>query len=130
MIAHDRQAWDLLADAAWPARANAHLHEPTAVGAGAAVLDSHGRVFAGCNVEHRFRSYCVHAEVNALMSMVVAGGGPAVRILIAGEREQFTPCRACMDWIFELGGPSCIVGFQAAPMAFVEPIRVDELMHR
>jgi cytidine deaminase len=98
-----------LTDAAWAVRDNAHLHGPTAVGV--AVLSDQGNVYTGCNIEHRFRSHDIHAEVNALSAMVAAGDGPAVEIVIAADRTQFTPCGSCLDWIFELGGPKCMVKF-------------------
>ena len=41
--------------------------------------------------------------------MVAAGDGHAVTVFIAAERERFTPCGACLDWIFELGGAECVV---------------------
>jgi len=83
---------------------------PTRVGC--AALASSGSISSGCNVEHRFRSHDVHAEVNAISSMVAGGERKLVAILIAAERERFTPCGACMDWIFQFGGPTCRVGYQ------------------
>lgn len=77
---------------------------------GAAVLSTSGNVYAGCNVEHRFRSHDVHAEVNALTSMIAATWRDrAVAVAVASDRVRFSPCGACMDWIFELGGPDCRV---------------------
>ncbi|MEU4757063.1 hypothetical protein AB0G07_07670 [Micromonospora tulbaghiae] len=96
-----------LASIAWRARENARVLGKTKVGA--AVLADNGIVYAGCNVEHKFRSHDVHAEVNALTSMITNGGTRAVAIAIVSKREHFTPCGSCMDWIFELGGPQCIV---------------------
>ncbi|ART68174.1 hypothetical protein BTO20_05855 [Mycobacterium dioxanotrophicus] len=116
----------VLSDAAWGARENAHLHGKTAVGA--AALSAQGNMYSGCNVEHRFRAHDVHAEVNALTSMTAAGDGPAVAIVIAAARERFTPCGSCLDWIFELGGPDCLVSFQGQPGGPVETLRADELM--
>jgi cytidine deaminase len=60
--------------------------------------------------------------------MVAAGGTQAIAILIAANRERFTPCGSCLDWIFELGGHSCLVSFQAVPEASLEILRADELM--
>jgi cytidine deaminase len=60
-----------LAQAAWSARENAYVIGPTKVGC--AVLATDGRIYSGCNVEHRFRSHDVHAEVNAITNMVAAG---------------------------------------------------------
>jgi cytidine deaminase len=110
--------WRHLAEAAWAARDRAFVIGPTRVGA--AVLTGSGEVFAGCNVEHRFRSHDVHAEVNAITTMVTNGNHEIRAILVVAERDRFTPCGACMDWIFQFGGLSCIVGYQVAPNA--EPI--------
>ena len=118
--------WDAMAEAAWAVRDHARVHGPTQVGA--AVLSAESDIFAGCNVEHRFRSHDVHAEVNALTNMVSAGHSLAAAILIVSERERFTPCGGCLDWIFELGGPECLVGFQRARGAPREVLRADELM--
>jgi cytidine deaminase len=96
-----------LADAAWSVRERSRLVGKTAVGC--AVLSSGGHIYAGCNVEHRFRSHDIHAEVNALSSMVAGGADTAILVFVAAERERFTPCGACLDWIFELGGADCEV---------------------
>lgn len=118
--------FEAMSAAAWTARSNAVVIGPTRVGA--AVLTAAGHLFPGCNVEHRFRSHDVHAEVNALTSMVTVGGGPAVAILVVAERERFTPCGSCLDWIFELAGPECAVGFQARPDGPPEWLSAHELM--
>ena len=84
--------WDRLAKAAWEMREQARVHGKTRVGA--AVLSEQGNVYGGCNIEHIFRSHDVHAEVNALTTMVASGDGPALALLIAADRERFTPCGA------------------------------------
>jgi cytidine deaminase len=118
--------WSRLAPLAWAARARARVHGPTRVGA--AVLSRGGDTFVGCNVEHRFRSHDVHAEVNALTSMVAAGHEEAVAVLVAAERDRFTPCGSCLDWIFELGGPACLVAFQGVVDGPIDVLRADQLM--
>lgn len=120
------QEWYRLAELAWEARKSARVHGKTTVGA--AVISAQGRIHTGCNVEHRFRSHDVHAEVNALTTMVASGDGPAVGIVVASSREHFTPCGSCLDWIFELGGPSCLVAFQREPGGILKTLRADELM--
>ena len=60
-----------LARMAWEIRESAYVIGPTKVGC--AVLGVNGKVYSGCNVEHRFRSHDVHAEVNAITSMVAGG---------------------------------------------------------
>lgn len=72
-------------------------------------------MFGGCNVEHRFRSHDIHAEVNAIGGLVAAGSETLVAVFVAADRENFTPCGACLDWIFELGGANCTVFVQREP---------------
>lgn len=115
-----------MAVAAWRVRDLARVHGPTRVGA--VVLSSEGSLFVGCNIEHRFRSHDVHAEVNALTTMVAAGHTHATAVLIAAERDRFTPCGSCLDWIFELGGPDCMVAFQGRPHDPIEIHVAHELM--
>jgi cytidine deaminase len=118
--------WEALSTAAWRVRDRARVYGPTRVGA--AVLSNSGQVHIGCNVEHRFRSHDVHAEVAALSAMVAAGDNAARALLVAAERERFTPCGSCLDWIFELGGPSCLVAFQPTPRDQIAALPARELM--
>src|SRR5467141_3056807 len=115
-----------LFDIAWRVRENAHVIGPTKVGC--AVLTTDGRVFAGCNVEHRFRSHDVHAEVNAITNMVSGGQKDLRAVAIAAERERFTPCGACMDWILQFGAEECQVLAQSAPKGPVKRYTARELM--
>jgi cytidine deaminase len=115
-----------LADDAWATREHARVHGKTKVGA--AVLSATGRTYVGCNVEHIFRSHDVHAEVNALTTMASAGDGPAVAVVIASERDHFTPCGGCLDWIFELGGGETVVAFQGARGGPLAKFRATDLM--
>ncbi len=71
--------------------------------------------FVGCNIEHRFRSHDIHAEVNTISTMVALGGHNLRAILIAATRDRFTPCGSCLDWIFELGGEDCLVLSEQTP---------------
>lgn len=103
----DSGEFSQLAEAAWEVRRNSRLVGKTAVGC--AVMSASGSIHVGCNVEHQFRSHDIHAEVNALSTMVAAGERQATQLMVVAERDLFTPCGACMDWIFELGGPDCIV---------------------
>lgn len=102
-----------LSDHAWSVRSSAYLQGRTPVGC--AVLSDNGQIFVGCNIEHRFRSHDIHAEVNAISTLVAAGGRRLLAILIAAERERFTPCGSCLDWIFELGGEDCLVLSEQLP---------------
>jgi cytidine deaminase len=115
-----------LSKSAWLANASARILGATRVGC--AVLANTGDVYAGCNVEHRFRSHDIHAETNALSSLVAGAASSCSVVLVVAERQKFTPCGACLDWIFEIGGPACYVGFQAEPEGPVSWFLANELM--
>lgn len=115
-----------LSTSAWEARENARVHGPTRVGC--AALTGDDAIYPGCNVEHRFRSHDIHAETNALASLVAGGGTSCSRLLVVAERDNFTPCGACLDWIFEIGGPTCMIGFQRAPGGSITWFSAAELM--
>lgn len=118
--------WKQLSEAAWKCRANARILEKTKVGA--AALSNGDELFVGCNVEHRFRSHDIHAEVNAIGSMIASGNTELKAILVVAERKLFTPCGACMDWIFEFGGKDCLVGFQSKEGGDIRVYDTNELM--
>src|SRR5207247_1510723 len=46
---------------------------------------------------------------------VAAGHTRARAVLVASDREHFTPCGSCLDWVFELGGADCVVAFEPSP---------------
>lgn len=115
-----------LARHAWKARNQAYILGETKVGC--ALLDENNKVHIGCNVEHKFRSHDVHAEVNAITNMIVGGGKAITAIIVVAEREKFTPCGACMDWIMQFGISETIVGFQNTPVANIEAYSTTELM--
>jgi cytidine deaminase len=72
---------------------------------GAAVLDEHGRVFAGCNVENAAYPQGLCAEGLALGAMVLAGGRRARALLVVGEGPApVTPCGGCRQKLREFGG--------------------------
>ncbi len=118
--------WNKMAEIAWTARENSRLIGKTAVGA--AVMSSSGKIFPGCNVEHKYRCHDVHAEVNAITNMIVAGEHVLKAILIVAKRDMFTPCGGCMDWIFEMGGGNCLVAFSSSMVTEPQIFKASELM--
>ncbi len=115
-----------LESAAWAVRENARILGSTSVGC--ALMTSTGDVFTGCNVEHQYRSHDIHAETNAISTMVAAGHRSLVAIFVVAERSRFTPCGSCMDWIFEFGGPDCTVSWQRCPGGQISSFKASELM--
>lgn len=122
----DSASLDQLRSAAWLARDRARTYSGIKVGA--AALTEAGEVFAGCNVEHRFRAHDIHAETNAIGNMVSGSASRLVAVLVASEEILFTPCGGCMDWIFEHGGPDCVVLVMNARDATPMRWRAAELM--
>ncbi len=118
--------WPLLSRLAWERRQNAHILGKTRVGA--AALAGDGSIWGGCNIEHKFRCHDIHAEVSAIAAMVSSGTTDLRAILIAAERDLFTPCGGCLDWIFQFGGPGCQVAHQASPDGEIKIWTAGELM--
>ncbi len=125
-VSVDSQMWEKMSERAWESHSNAKVLGTTKVGA--AVVSEEGKIFSGCNIEHKFRSHDIHAEVSAISSLVSSGCKSLSAILVVAERKQFTPCGSCMDWIFELGGPECVVGYQNQKGGHVKKFLARDLM--
>jgi cytidine deaminase len=73
---------------------------------GAAVLDEHGRLHTGCNVENAAYPQSVCAETAALSAMVLAGSHRVQALLVVGEAaEPVTPCGGCRQRLREFAAP-------------------------
>jgi cytidine deaminase len=73
---------------------------------GAALLDEHGRVHAGCNVENAAYPQGVCAEAAALAAMVLSGGRRASALLVVGDGPSLvTPCGGCRQKLREFAAP-------------------------
>ena len=118
--------WEAMSQEAWSCQENAIVLGKTQVGA--SVFSSDGKIFSGCNIEHKFRSHDIHAEVSAISSLVSSGYDKLVAILVVAHREHFTPCGGCMDWVFEMGGPDCLVGFQNKKGGNIKKYQARDLM--
>lgn len=118
--------WLSMAKEAWKVREYAYIIGKTKVGAVA--LTKTGITFGGCNVEHIYRCHDVHAEVNAITSMVAAGYTDLAAILVVAEREFFTPCGGCMDWIFQFGSEECLVAYQSKKDGEIRSFQAKDLM--
>jgi cytidine deaminase len=71
---------------------------------GAALEDSAGRIFSGCNLENASYGLSICAERNAIAAAVTAGlkpGGLSALLLLAGGGTPAVPCGACLQVIAE-----------------------------
>jgi len=85
---------------------------------GAAVLDEHGEIHAGCNVENVSYGLTVCAERNAVAA-AVAAGARHIRAVAVVARPAVTPCGACRQVLAELGDA-------ATPVVIAAPIGQSE----
>ena len=79
---------------------------------GAALLCKDGRVFRGCNVENAAYGLCNCAERTAFFTAIAAGvpvDGFARLAVIGDTAGPISPCGACRQVMFELGGPQLTV---------------------
>lgn len=87
--------------------ARAHAHTPYShYAVGAAVLDEHGAIHAGCNVENAAYPQGWCAEATALGAMLMAGGKRVKAVLVSGPGpDVITPCGGCRQKLREFGAP-------------------------
>ncbi len=118
--------WDILSEKAWIVRENASILGNTKVGA--SLITEKGNIYVGCNIEQKYRNKDIHAEINAISNMITNGETKFLAILIVAEREMFTPCGSCMDWIFQFGGANAKVAYQTKPNGIIKDFIAKELM--
>lgn len=69
---------------------------------GAALLDEHGRIHAGCNIENAAYPQSQCAEASAIAHLVLAGGRRILAVAVVGEAAQpVTPCGGCRQRLRE-----------------------------
>ena len=98
---------------------------------GCALLACDGKIYAGCNIEHDFCK-SMHAEEVAIIKM--ASSNMEIRkfnyLLVVAEKENFTPCGSCMDWIIQFSNSYTLtlIGYQNKPDSEVKWYTPMELM--
>jgi cytidine deaminase len=95
---------------------------------GAAALADDGTTYGGCNVQQRFHSHDVHAELNAITTMIAEGRERLLAIAVVAELWDIAPCGSCLDWILQLGGDDCLVVWQRKLGGAVERHSAVEMM--
>ena len=77
---------------------------------GAAVLDEHGRIHVGVNVENAAYPQGWCAEASAIAAMVGAGGRRIQAVAVCAEGpEPVTPCGGCRQKLREFASDDCPV---------------------
>lgn len=77
---------------------------------GAAVLDSEGRIFSGCNVENVSYGLAMCAERSAVFQMIRSGGRSIVAVVVYAPAETpSTPCGACRQVLHEFGSQCRVI---------------------
>ena len=92
-----------LFDAVLRVRENAYS-EYSGFSVGAALIDEHGDLHVGCNVENSAYPEGTCAEANAIASMIAVGRRTIRTIAVAGGHdalENCTPCGGCRQKIAE-----------------------------
>ncbi len=73
---------------------------------GAALIDEHGKLHTGANVENAAYPQCLCAEAAAIGAMVASGGRRIQAVAIAGPNETpCTPCGGCRQRLREFAPP-------------------------
>ena len=71
---------------------------------GAAILDEHGAVHTGANIENAAYPQGCCAEASAISALIMSGGQRIQKIAVAGRGEILcTPCGGCRQKIREVG---------------------------
>jgi cytidine deaminase len=100
---------DRLVAAARAVRANAYAPYSKFL-VGAAVLDEHGRIHAGCNVENAAYPQGWCAEASALAHLITAGGRRVLAVAVVGvAADPVTPCGGCRQKLREFAAADCPV---------------------
>ena len=77
---------------------------------GAALLDEHGRIHAGCNVENAAYPQGQCAEASAIGQLVLAGGTRILAAVVVGlAPAPVTPCGGCRQRLREFAADDCPV---------------------
>ncbi len=86
---------------------------------GAAIIDEHGIIHVGCNIENASYPVGCCAEQSAVSQMIINGGQTIKHILIVGKSgEACSPCGACRQIIFEHGDELTQIHLQSSETQF------------
>ena len=100
-MAVDEQVMHALVQAARAARERAYAPYSKFL-VGAALLDEHGRLHAGCNIENAAYPQSQCAEASAIAHLVLTGGRRILAVAVCGvAADPVTPCGGCRQRLRE-----------------------------
>ena len=101
MAVVDEQVMQALVQAARAARERAYAPYSKFL-VGAALLDEHGRLHAGCNIENAAYPQSQCAEASAIAHLVLTGGRRILAAAVCGvAADPVTPCGGCRQRLRE-----------------------------
>ncbi|MDR3692791.1 MAG: cytidine deaminase [Fimbriimonas sp.] len=116
-----------LLDEAWKARARAYAPY-SGYFVGAAILDTEGRVWTGCNIEYVAYGLCLCAERTALSKMVSEGVRSLFRVAVV-TRDGGFPCGMCLQALLEFAGdPKSVEVIVASELDGAKTFRLSDLL--
>jgi len=119
---------DQLVQAAAAARERAHVPF-SGFKVGAAVEDSDGRIYTGCNVENATYGLTVCAERVAVFKAISEGAAKLVRVAVVTDASKLTPpCGACRQILWEFCGNIPVV--MANLSGGLESITMEQIFPR
>lgn len=104
---------DDLLKKAWEAREFAYPWK-SGMKVGCAILCKEFGIVTGFNVEGLWMT-SIHAEVCAVAELIRTGQ-KGIAVAIVADAESFTPCGACLDWLFQFCGHNSLVVIQNKKM--------------
>jgi len=115
----------------WAAARSAHAkaYAPySRFAVGAAIVDEHGAIHAGCNVENAAYPQGWCAEASALGALVLSGARRARGVLVVGTGGAWvTPCGGCRQKLREFADASMPI-VSASPQALGPVYSLEQLL--
>jgi cytidine deaminase len=119
---------DPLIEAALAVRQNAHAPF-SHFRVGAAIEDTDGRIYTGCNVENATYGLSICAERVAVFKAISEGARQFKRVVVAADTDTLTPpCGACRQILWEFCGDIDLT--LANPHGKTESFRLKDLFPR
>lgn len=117
--------WNKMSENAWEVVKNATPHD---TGVGCALYTEEDKIIVGCNVADAFHTSTIHAEMNALGTMVTIGCKKVLGVLVVVDGQKFVPCGACAEMLLQYGSGDVVVGSQSSRHGSVDICRLKDLV--